>query len=117
MARHIQVTLLCDVRPHETDTPAARTVSIGIDGQRYELEVCAEHERQLLQAVTQYVQAARRVRPPGRRRTYRRTSRDRQQSREVRAWALASGRQVPERGRLPRAVRRDYAAAHGLTGS
>jgi hypothetical protein len=30
----------------------------------------------------------------------------------VRAWALASGHQLPERGRIPLAVLRDYATAH-----
>jgi hypothetical protein len=41
-----------------------------------------------------------------------RTTQDRRHSREVRAWALASGHQLPERGRIPLAVLRDYAAAH-----
>jgi hypothetical protein len=56
--------------------------------------------------------AARKVPLPGMRHGSLRTSQDRQRSREVRAWALASGHQLPERGRIPLSVLRDYAAAH-----
>jgi Lsr2 len=111
MSQQVQVTLICDMAPHETDTPADRTVTLGIDGLHYELEVCAKHELQLLQALGRYTMAAREVPRPGMRQSLR-TTQDRRHSREVRAWALASGRQLPERGRIPLAVLRDYAAAH-----
>ena len=112
MSQQLQVTLICDMSPHETDTPADRTVTLGIDGLHYELEVCAKHELQLLQTLGRYTMAARKVPWPGMRRNSLRTSQDRQHSREVRAWAQASGHQLPERGRIPLAVLRDYAAAH-----
>jgi len=111
MSQQVQVTLICDVPAHDTETPADRTVSIGLDGQDYELEVCAEHELQLLETARRYVEAARKVGSPSPRRTGLRTRRDRQHSRDIRAWALASGREVPERGRIPHAILRDYAAA------
>jgi nucleoid-associated protein Lsr2 len=114
MSQHVQVTLICDMPLHETATLADRTMSLGIDGRHYELEVCAKHELQLLQTLGRYTMAARRVTSAGVRRNNLRTSQDRQHSREVRAWALASGRQLPERGRIPLAVLRDYAAAHAL---
>ena len=98
--------------PHETDTQADRTVILGIDGRHYELEMCAKHELQLLQTLGRYTMAARRVPRPVMQRHSFRTTQDRQHSREVRAWALASGHQLPERGRIPLAVLRDYAAAH-----
>jgi hypothetical protein len=41
MSQEVQVNLICDMPPHETDTPADRTVSLGIDGGHYELELCA----------------------------------------------------------------------------
>jgi Lsr2 len=113
MSQQEQATLICDMPPHETDTPAGRTVTLGIDGRHYELEVCARHELQLLQTLGRYTMAARQMPRPGLRRNTFRTSQDRQHSREVRAWALASGHQLPERGRIPLAVLRDYAAAHG----
>jgi hypothetical protein len=112
MSQEIQVTLICDMPPHETDTPADRTVSIGIDGAHYELELCARHELQLLQTLGRYTMAARRVASPGVRKHTIRTRQDRQFSREVRAWAQASGRQLPDRGRIPLDILRDYAAAH-----
>ena len=119
MSQQLQVTLICDMSPHETDTPAGRTMTLGIDGRHYELEVCAKHELQLLQTLGRYTMAARRVPWPGMSRNSLRTSQDRRHSREVRAWALASGRQLPGRGRIPLAVLRDYAAAHapGTTGA
>jgi Lsr2 len=112
MSQEIQVTLICDMPPHETDTPADRTVSIGIDGGHYELELCARHELQLLQTLGRYTMAARRAASPGMPRHTVRTRQDRQFSREVRAWAQASGRQLPDRGRIPLDILRDYAAAH-----
>jgi hypothetical protein len=113
MSQEVQVTFICDMPPHETDTPADRTVSIGIDGRQYELELCAKHELQLLQTLGRYTMAARRVAAPSVRRHTLRTRQDRRNSRDVRAWALASGHQLPERGRIPLAILRDYAAAHG----
>lgn len=112
MTQQVQVTLICDMPPHEADTPADRTVSIGIDGQHYQLELCAKHELQLLQTLGRYTMAARRVAAPGVRRHNIRTRQDRQFSREVRAWAQASGHQLPDRGRIPLDILRDYAAAH-----
>ena len=112
MTQEIQVSLICDMPPHETDTPADRTVSLGIDGCRYELELCAKHELQLLQTLGRYTMAARRVALPGMRNHAIRTRQDRQYSREVRAWAQASGHQIPDRGRIPLDILRGYAAAH-----
>lgn len=112
MSQQVQVTLICDMPPHETATPADRTVTLGIDGRQYELEMCAKHELQLLQTLGRYTMAARKVPRPGMGRGSLRTTQDRQHSRDVRAWALASGHRLPERGRIPLAVLRDYAAAH-----
>jgi hypothetical protein len=112
MSQQLQVTFICDMPRHETDTQADRTVTLGIDGRHYELEMCAKHELQLLQTLGWYTMAARRVPRPGTLRHSLRTTEDRQHSREVRAWAVASGHQLPERGRMPLAVLRDYAAAH-----
>jgi hypothetical protein len=98
--------------PHETETPADRTVSIGIDGRHFELELCAKHELQLLQTLGRYTMAARRVASPGMRTHTVRTRQDRQFSRQVRAWAHASGHQLPDRGRIPLDILRGYAAAH-----
>lgn len=112
MSQQVQVTLICDMPPHESSTPADRTVSIGIDGRHYELELCAKHEVQLLQTLGRYTMAARRVAAPGMRRHTIRTRQDRQFSREVRAWAQASGHQIPDRGRIPLDILRDYAEAH-----
>ena len=61
MSQQQQVTLICDMSPHETATPADRTVTLGIDGRLYELEVCAKHELQLLQTLGRYTMAARKV--------------------------------------------------------
>src|SRR5262249_42338629 len=114
MSQQLQVTLICDMSPHETATPADRTVTLGIDGGRYELEVCAKHELQLLQTLGRYTMAARKVPRPGMRPNSLRTTQDRHDSRGARAGAVARGHEPPERGRLPPAVLRASAAAHAL---
>ncbi len=47
MSQQLRVSLICDMSPHETETQADRTVTLGIDGRYYELEMCAKHELQL----------------------------------------------------------------------
>jgi len=114
MAQRVQVTLICDL--HDDETPAGETVSFGLDGSRYEIDLCAEHAGQFRESLAGYVGAARRA--SGRAATSgtgggtrRRRSRGSGEAAAIREWARERGLPVPERGRIPADLAEKYAAA------
>jgi len=79
------------------------TVRFGLDGTEYEIDLNAEHARQLRDALALYVKAARRARSTARRpgSRGRRAPASGPNSIEVREWAKAQGIDVKDRGRIP----------------
>ena len=119
MAQKVHVILVCDL--HDDETEGSETVSFGLDGAAYEIDVCEEHAGELRDAFASYVGAARRAgrssatSSGGARRTSRpaaRTDGDRDRVSAIREWARANGHQVSERGRLSGVVTQAYDAAH-----
>ena len=98
MAQKIQTLFIDDL-----DSSAAEgTVRFGLDGTEYEIDLNAEHAKELRDALARYVDAARRVgsarRPtPGGRRGLAGDL----NAVEVREWAKAQGIEVKDRGRVP----------------
>jgi len=119
MAQRVQVTLVCDL--HGDETPAGETVTFGLDGSTYQIDLCGEHAGQLREAFAGYVGAARRASGRGgstassgggdRRR--RRRSRGSGEAAAIREWARERGLAVPERGRIPAELAAKYAAESG----
>jgi len=98
VAQKIQVLLVDDLDGSEADG----TVRFGLDGAEYEIDLNAEHARALRDALSRYVQAARRA-GGGARRPARggRRAAGGVDSTEVREWAKAQGIEVKDRGRVP----------------
>ncbi|HEU0102573.1 MAG TPA: Lsr2 family protein [Mycobacteriales bacterium] len=120
MAQKVEVLLVCDL--HDDDVEGAETVTFGLDGSGYEIDVCAEHAAGLRDALAPYVGAGRRA---GRSAPAQRTGRSgarssngagagaaKERTQDIREWARAHGHQVNERGRLPGAVIAAYDQAH-----
>ncbi|MFW5420580.1 Lsr2 family protein [Nocardiopsis sp. CNT-189] len=108
MAQKVQVLLVDDLDGGEAD----ETVSFGVDGTTYEIDLSAGNASQLRDALAPFVQAARKA--PGkaaRGRRQQRSAPSRERSAEIRAWAKAQGKQVNERGRIPAAIVAEYEAA------
>lgn len=99
MAQKVSVQLLCDM--HDEEVQADETVIFGQDGSHYEIDLCNEHAGELRAQLSRYVAGARRA---GRGSAAKRTASDGPNPSEVRAWAKASGYDVPERGRLPQNI-------------
>ncbi|MCW2585952.1 MAG: Histone protein Lsr2, partial [Frankiales bacterium] len=59
MAQRIQVLLVCDL--HDDEVEGTETISFGLDGSSYEIDVCDEHAAQLRDSFASYVGAARRA--------------------------------------------------------
>ena len=109
MAQKVNIVLVDDIDQSE----AEETVTFGLDGKEYAIDLNEKNARALRDALALYVGHARAVSG----RTSRRSSGSKSTASgpapsEIRAWARDNGFDVPERGRVSAEVREAYAAAH-----
>jgi hypothetical protein len=97
VAQRVLVTLSDDIDGGE----ASETVTFGLDGKSYEIDLNDANAGKLRDALAPYVEAGRKRAKSGR--TYHRTS-VAPDPRAVRAWAESNGFEVPPRGRIPKKV-------------
>ena len=107
MMRNVTVVLVDDLDQAKAD----ETVSFGLDGREYEIDLSKAHAGELRRMAGRYIAVARRARAAVHQRPARRTQADRERSREIRAWAVEKGLITSERGRIPEHVRHEYEAA------
>ena len=100
---------------------AAETVTFGVDGATYEIDLSRKNAAALRKSLERYVRAARRKGGP-RSAKRRRPSKTRAKAAkptrdfdlaQLREWAGTNGVEVPSRGRIPQAVVEQYKAAGG----
>ena len=109
MAQRVQIILEDDLDGGD----ATETVTFGLDGVTYEIDLNDSNAQALRDALAGYVGAGRRV--AGRRSTSSASS-SRSSSNElakIREWARANGHDVSDRGRISQKVRDAYAKANG----
>ncbi len=112
MAQRVHVVLVDDIDSGD----AAETVSFGLDGVDYEIDLSEQHAKELRDALALYIGHGRRT--GGRRRGGQRgaaaagATKGGASAAEIRDWARANGWEVPARGRVSAEVREAYAAAH-----
>ena len=116
MARKVQVLLVDDVDGSTAD----ETVSFGLDGAHYEIDLSADNAAAFRDALAGYVAAARKAgrSGSGSGKAARAASSpkpspsgDRAQNQAIRDWAKRNGLQVSERGRIPAEIVAKYHAA------
>lgn len=110
MAQRVQILLEDDI----TGGNAAETITFGLDGVTYEIDLNEKNAKKLRDALASYIDAGRRV--SGRRKSSTSSSSSRSNSGElakIREWARANGHQVSDRGRISQKVRDAYAKANG----
>lgn len=110
MAQRVQILLEDDI----TGGNAAETITFGLDGVTYEIDLNEKNAKELRDALAGYIDAGRRV--SGRRKSSTSSSSSRSNSGElakIREWARANGHQVSDRGRISQKVRDAYAKANG----
>ena len=100
---------------------AAETVSFGIDGVAYEIDLNTKNAKALRKALAEFTDVARPVKPPrpaslvqlrGRRAGRASLLREsREITTAIRSWAMEQGIEVAERGRISADVRAQYEAA------
>jgi hypothetical protein len=93
---------------------AVETVSFGLDGQQYEIDLGAKNAKSLRRAVSAYIEAGRKVSSntgarAGAKRTVAPTGGA--DLGAIRAWAHENGIQVAARGRIAASVKEQYLAA------
>jgi hypothetical protein len=116
MARKVLEMLVCDLHDEEVD--GDETVTFGLDGSTYEIDLCADHAAELRDALAVYVGSARRAaRLPSARRGVGRPrslggGADKNRVADIRAWAKEQGLAVNERGRIPGWIVEQYDASH-----
>ena len=112
MAQKVSIVLVDDLDGSE----ATETVTFGLDGTSYEIDLNDANAAALRDALAAYVGHARKV---GSARRGRRTSAAAAaaaaggpSAREIRDWARSNGYDVPDRGRVSAEVREAFDAAH-----
>jgi GNAT superfamily N-acetyltransferase len=108
MAQKVQVLLVDDIDGSE----ATETVSFGLDGVAYEIDLSSGNAGKLRGELTQYVEHARKSGSAQVRRRRQRSGAGREQSARIREWARSHGHKVNERGRIPANIVAEYEAAH-----
>ncbi|AXE27041.1 MULTISPECIES: histone-like nucleoid-structuring protein Lsr2 [Streptomyces] len=105
MAQRVVVTLSDDIDGGE----AAETVTFGLDGKSYEIDLNPANAKKLRKSLAPYVAAGRRQSRSGR--AFKHTSLAPDPA-VVRAWARSHDFDVPPRGRIPKRVYEAYEQAH-----
>ena len=109
MAQKVQILLTDDIDGSE----AAETVSFGIDGSVYEIDLSEKNVGQLRKVLSPYVEHARKATASAQRRRRPRPASHRELSTEIREWAKARGSKVSERGRIPANIMTEFQNAEG----
>ncbi|MGO1317753.1 MAG: histone-like nucleoid-structuring protein Lsr2 [Cellulomonadaceae bacterium] len=108
MAQKVQVVLVDDL----DGGTAQETVSFGLDGVSYEIDLNAEHVQELRDALAPWIGHARKVGRASRPARRARATGSSSNANEIRQWARENGFQVNERGRISAEIKEAYEAAH-----
>lgn len=110
MAEKVQRVIIDDLDGSEAD----QTVTFGLDGVVYQIDLTDEHAESLRSHLTEFVDKARRV--GGRKMAAKRIAEiDGESASIIRQWARENGMDVPDRGRVSREIVQAYhnaVAAH-----
>ena len=112
MAQQTTVTLTDDLDGGK----AAETVSFGLDGRIYEIDLSKKNATALRKALGEFTASARRVRsgrPAATATTKAPKSPERVDARAIREWAQENGYKVSARGRVPSDVVERFQEANG----
>lgn len=99
MAQRVNIVLVDDL----DGTEAAETVSFGLDGKLYEIDLSAAHAKALRKSLEGYIKNGRVAK-----RARRSTAVSTLDTKAVRDWANTQGIVVSEKGRIPQSVVRQY---------
>lgn len=108
MAQKVNIILVDDI----DGSDAEETVTFGLDGNNYSIDLNAENAQELRDALAPFIGHARREGATRGRRARKSGSSAGASAADIRAWARDNDYEVSERGRVPAEVRQAYDAAH-----
>ncbi|MFC4055564.1 MULTISPECIES: histone-like nucleoid-structuring protein Lsr2 [Actinomadura] len=108
MAQKVQVIMTDDL----DGGAAEETVSFGLDGRVYEIDLSEKNANKLRRTLHAYMESGRRLKATRGGRPAARGAGNRERSAEIREWARQAGIKVNDRGRIPATVVEQYEAAH-----
>ena len=109
MAQKVNIILVDDLDGSEAD----ETLTFGLDGTTYEIDLNDRNAAALREALSGYVGHARKVTGGARRgRKAGSSSSSGTNTKDVREWAKGQGMEVSERGRISGDIQQAYDAAH-----
>lgn len=116
MAQKVLVQLVDDLDGGEADD----TVTFGLDGTDYEMDLSDDNAKRLRESLVEYIASARRL-PKNAIGNGTRRGNSRKQTtaeraayvREVREWARRNGKKVSGRGRIPVDIIEEYESSRG----
>lgn len=114
MAQRTNIIIVDDLTDETLPEGQGQTVTFGLDGTSYELDLSKDNADQLREDFKRYVDAARKVSrsTSGGSRRSTASSGGRKDTAAIREWAKANGHEVSERGRIASSVREAYDAAN-----
>lgn len=108
MAQRVHIVLTDDF----DGSDAAETVTFGLDGNTYEIDLSLENAATLREFLQQYLAIGRKIGGRTKAGTAKRRAADTGDATAMRAWAKEEGMKVSARGRVPANIREAYEAAH-----
>ncbi len=109
VAQRVQILLEDDLDGGKAD----ETITFGLDGASYEIDLSSSNAKKLREAMAQYVGAGRKLSGRAARRTSSGArSRRSTSASDIRTWARDNGYEVSDRGRVPAEIRAAYEAAN-----
>lgn len=109
MAQRVQIILEDDYDGSEAD----ETVSFGLDGVEYEIDLSSKNAAQLRESLAVWTAHGRKTGGRRRRAGTAAKNTDSSSPSDIRAWAQSQGLEVSSRGRVSAEVREAYEKAHG----
>lgn len=94
----------------------ATTVSFGIKGTWYDIDLTKEEQAELEETLRTYVKAGRKAAAKSQKNHYMPDTTQEERD-KIRTWAQEQGMEVSERGRIPKKVVAAYVKANGPIGS
>jgi len=112
MATKVTEHLIDDMDGKDIKPGEGETVTFGLDGTNYEIDLSTRNAEKLRGFLLDYTQYGRKVRQERRTTARKVNTPDGPPASEIREWATANGHEVPARGRIPAEVREAFDQAH-----
>ncbi|MBD8467070.1 Lsr2 family protein [Plantibacter sp. CFBP 8798] len=111
MAQKIVTTLVDDLDGSELKQGEGKTITFGLKGSTYEIDLSEKNEKALRAALEPYIKAARSSSKSKAASSAGSTRSNKEELSAARSWLRANGHDISDRGRIPGALLEKFRAA------